>query len=53
LDLDANSAVNGIMLIRQLDLNSPLMSENIREHLCWQFYNSIYRDAFPIDDLMN
>jgi GNAT superfamily N-acetyltransferase len=38
------------MLIRQLDLNSPLISENIRERLCWQFYNSIYRDAFPVTD---
>jgi GNAT superfamily N-acetyltransferase len=50
LDLDANSVVSGIMLIRQLDLNSPLIPENTREQLCWQFYNSIYREAFPVAD---
>lgn len=38
------------MLIRLLDLNSPLISAGARQHLCWQFYNSIYRQAFPVMD---
>jgi GNAT superfamily N-acetyltransferase len=38
------------MGFRAFDLSDPALPDDVRERVCWQYYDLIYKDAFPIAD---
>jgi GNAT superfamily N-acetyltransferase len=38
------------MSFRAFDLSHPALSEEVRQRLCWRYYDQVYKAAFPVAD---